>query len=380
MSNDGKVLLLSGNEAVAHGAIAAGCRFFAGYPITPSSEIAEQLSLILPRIGGKFIQMEDEIASIAAIIGASLAGVKSLTATSGPGYSLKQENIGYASLTEVPCVIINVQRGGPSTGLPTSPAQADVLQAKWGTHGDHPIIVLAPTYVREIFDLTVAAFNLSEEFRVPVVVLLDEINAHMREKVELPASVEVVDRRKPTVSPEEYKPYDTSFGDVPPMANYGEGFRFHVTGLMHDATGFPTGDAKIVGACQSRLLRKIDDNVDKIAVSKCRFHEQAETLVISFGSTARSVNHAVAELREEGLKLGTLRPLTLFPFPLKQLEQALSSGKTRRILVVELNMGQLILEIQRYVAGRVPVLGLHKADGDPITPEEVVDRIREVHT
>jgi len=379
MSNDGKVLLLSGNEAVAQGAIAAGCRFFAGYPITPSSEIAEQLSLILPRIGGKFIQMEDEIASIAAIIGASLAGVKSLTATSGPGYSLKQENIGYASLTEVPCVIINVQRGGPSTGLPTSPAQADVLQAKWGTHGDHPIIVIAPTYVREIFDLTVVAFNLSEEFRVPVVVLLDEINAHMREKVELPASVEVVDRRKPTVSPEEYQPYDTSFGDVPPMANYGEGFRFHVTGLMHDATGFPTGDAKIVGACQSRLLRKIDDNVDKIAVSKCRFHEQAETLVISFGSTARSVNHAVAELREEGLKLGTLRPLTLFPFPLKQLEQALSSGKTKRILVVELNMGQLILEIQRYVAGRVPVLGLHKADGDPITPEEVVDRIREVH-
>ncbi len=379
MSNDGKVLLLSGNEAVAQGAIAAGCRFFAGYPITPSSEIAEQLSLILPRIGGKFIQMEDEIASIAAIIGASLAGVKSLTATSGPGFSLKQENIGYASLTEVPCVIINVQRGGPSTGLPTSPAQADVLQAKWGTHGDHPIIVIAPTYVREIFDLTVVAFNLSEEFRVPVVVLLDEINAHMREKVELPASVEVVDRRKPTVSPEEYQPYDTSFGDVPPMANYGEGFRFHVTGLMHDATGFPTGDAKIVGACQSRLLRKIDDNVDKIAVSKCRFHEQAETLVISFGSTARSVNHAVAELREEGLKLGTLRPLTLFPFPLKQLEQALSSGKTKRILVVELNMGQLILEIQRYVAGRAPVLGLHKADGDPITPEEVVDRIREVH-
>ncbi|HUX05937.1 MAG TPA: 2-oxoacid:acceptor oxidoreductase subunit alpha [Acidobacteriota bacterium] len=379
MSKDGRVLLLSGNEAVAQGAVAVGCRFFAGYPITPSSEIAEQLSLIMPRIGGKFIQMEDEIASIAAVIGASLAGVKSMTATSGPGYSLKQENIGYAALTEVPCVIFNVQRGGPSTGLPTSPAQADVLQAKWGTHGDHPVIVLAPTYVREVFDLTVRAFNLSEEYRVPVVVLLDEINAHMREKVELPASVEIVDRTKPTVSPEEYKPYDTSFGDIPPMANYGEGYRFHVTGLMHDATGFPSGDAKIVGACQERLLRKIDANVDKIAASKCRFHEEAETLVISFGSTARSVNHAVAELREEGLKLGTLRPLTLFPFPLKELEQALSSGKTKRILVVELNMGQLILEIQRYVAGRVPVLGLHKADGEPITPEEVVDRIREVH-
>jgi 2-oxoglutarate ferredoxin oxidoreductase subunit alpha len=379
MADDVRVLLLSGNEAVAHGAIAAGCRFFAGYPITPSSEIAEQLSFMLPRVGGKFIQMEDEIASIAAIIGASLAGVKSLTATSGPGFSLKQENIGYAALTEVPCVIINVQRGGPSTGLPTSPAQADVMQSKWGTHGDHPVIVLTPTYVREIFELTVMAFNLSEEYRVPVVVLLDEINAHMREKVELPAKVDTVERRKPTVSPEEYKPYDTSFGDVPPMANYGEGYRFHVTGLMHDATGFPTGDPKIVGACQARLLRKIEAEADKIARAKCRFLDEAETLIVSFGSTSRSVNHAITELREEGYKLGTLRPLTIFPFPLGELERALSTGKTKRILVVEMNMGQLILEIQRYVAGRVPVLGLHKADGDPITPEEVVSRIREVH-
>ena len=373
-----RVLLLSGNEAVAEGALAAGCRFFAGYPITPSSEIAEQLSYLLPRYGGRFIQMEDEIASMAAIIGASLAGVKSLTATSGPGFSLKQENIGYAALTEVPCVIANVMRGGPSTGLPTSPAQADVLQSRWGTHGDHPSIVLSPTYIREVFDLTVTAFNYSEKYRLPVVVLLDEINAHMREKVVLPPKVDIVNRRKPEVAPEDYKPFDTSFGDVPPMANYGEGYRFHVTGLMHDATGFPTGNPKLVQACQERLMRKIEANVAEIVLHRSRYLEESETLVISFGSTARSVNHAVEELRGEGLSVGSLRPLTLYPFPEAELEKALSSGKLKRILVVEMNMGQLRLDIERYVAGRVPVLGQHKVDGEPITPGEVVDRIREV--
>ena len=380
MSEKGeRVLLLSGNEAVAEGAIAAGCRFFAGYPITPSSEIAEQLSYLLPRVGGRFIQMEDEIASMAAIIGASLAGVKSLTATSGPGFSLKQENIGYAALTEVPCVIVNVQRGGPSTGLPTSPAQADVMQTRWGTHGDHPIIVLTPTYIKEVFDLTVRAFNLSEEYRVPVVLLLDEINAHMREKVVLPAEVETVERRKPEVGPEDYKPFDVSFGDVPPMANYGEGYRFHVTGLMHDATGFPSGDPKIVQACQERLLRKIDANAEKIADSECRYLGESETLLIAFGSTARSVIHSVEELRAEGASVGMLRPLSIYPFPLAELEKALAGGVLKRIIVVEMNMGQLRLDIERHVAGRVPVFGLHKADGEPITPFEVTDRIREVH-
>jgi len=380
MSENGeRVLLLSGNEAVAEGAIAAGCRFFAGYPITPSSEIAEQLSYLLPRVGGRFIQMEDEIASMAAIIGASLAGVKSLTATSGPGFSLKQENIGYAALTEVPCVIVNVQRGGPSTGLPTSPAQADVMQSRWGTHGDHPIIVLTPTYIKEVFDLTVRAFNLSEEYRVPVVLLLDEINAHMREKVVLPAEVETVERRKPEVGPEDYKPFDVSFGDVPPMANYGEGYRFHVTGLMHDATGFPSGDPKIVQACQERLLRKIDANAEKIADSECRYLDDSETLLIAFGSTARSVIHSVEELRAEGASVGMLRPLSIYPFPLAELEKALAGGVLKRIIVVEMNMGQLRLDIERHVAGRVPVFGLHKADGEPITPFEVTDRIREVH-
>ena len=375
MGERGQVRLMSGNEAVAEGAIAAGCRYFAGYPITPSSEIAEQLSYMLPRVGGKFIQMEDEIASIAAVIGASLAGVKSMTATSGPGFSLKQENIGYAALTEVPCVVVNVQRGGPSTGLPTSPAQADVLQARWGTHGDHPIVVLAPTYVSEIYEQTVRAFNLSEQYRVPVVLMLDEINAHMREKVEVPADLELIERRKPEVGPGEYKPYDAGYGDVPPMANYGEGYRFHVTGLMHDETGFPTGDPKLVQECQERLLRKIDASAGEIAQFRERFLDDAETVVISFGSTARAVNHAVGSLRSRGLPLGTLRPLTLFPFPLEPLERILEGGKVKRILVAEMNMGQLSLEIERYVCGRAPVFGLHKADGEPITPDEVEERI-----
>jgi 2-oxoglutarate ferredoxin oxidoreductase subunit alpha len=379
MSEKGRILLLSGNEAVAEGAIAAGCRFFGGYPITPSSEIAERLSYLLPRVGGKFIQMEDEIASMAAVIGASLAGVKSMTATSGPGFSLKQENIGYAALAEVPCVIINVQRGGPSTGLPTSPAQADVQQSRWGTHGDHPIIVLAPTYIREVFDQTVRAFNLSEEYRVPVVVLLDEINAHMREKVVVPDEVEVLNRRKPEVGEEDFRPYDTSFGDVPPMANYGEGYRFHVTGLMHDETGFPSGDPKLVQACQERLLRKVEANAEKIALCRTRYVEDAETLVVSFGTTSRSVTHAAELLRAEGKSVGTFRPLTIFPFPRTELEKAFANGVLKRILVVELNMGQLLLEIERFAAGRVPVMGLNKVDGEPITPGEVEEKLREVH-
>lgn len=368
-------MLLQGNEAMVEGALAAGCRFFAGYPITPATEISEAMSLRLPALGGVFIQMEDEIASMGAVIGASLAGAKAMTATSGPGFSLLQENLGFACLAEVPCVIVNVMRGGPSTGLPTHVSQGDVQQARWGTHGDHPIVVLAPTYVSEIYEQTVRAFNLSEQYRVPVVLLLDEINAHMREKVEVPADLELIERRKPEVGPEEYKPYDASYGDIPPMANYGEGYRFHVTGLMHDATGFPTGDPKLVQECQERLLRKIDASAGEIAQFRERFLDDAETVVISFGSTARAVNHAVGRLRSRGLPLGTLRPLTLFPFPLEPLERILEGGKVKRILVAEMNMGQLSLEIERYVCGRAPVFGLHKADGEPITPDEVEERI-----
>ena len=234
--------LLQGNEACALGALAAGCRFFAGYPITPSTEIAEVMARELPKVGGKFIQMEDEIASIAAVLGASVGGVKAMTATSGPGFSLMQENIGYAAMAEIPCVIVDVQRAGPSTGLPTSPSQGDVMQARWGTHGDHPVIALAPSTVREAFDLTVWAFNFSEKYRTPVILLMDEVVGHMRERAELPPRemVEVVDRVKPHVPPDWYFPYEETSADVPPFASFGEGYRFHITGLFHDRAGFPT--------------------------------------------------------------------------------------------------------------------------------------------
>ena len=377
MTSKKTVKLMQGNEACAEGAIAAGCKFFAGYPITPSTEIAERLSLRLPQVGGKFIQMEDEISAMAATIGGSLTGLKSMTATSGPGFSLKQENIGYASLTEIPCVIVNVMRGGPSTGLPTSPAQADIKQAVWGTHGDHPVIVLSPCYLQEIFSETVRAFNLAEQYRVPVILLLDEINGHMREKVEIPEKVETVDRPKPTVGPDEYLPYDNSY-EVPPMANFGEGYRYHVTGLMHDETGFPSGNNEVVYAKQTRIMNKIQNNVDKIATYTQRYAEDSETLIISFGSTARSVNSAVEDLRAEGEKVGTFRPITIHPFPEKALDEIIAKGTVKKILVVEMNMGQLKIDIDRIAAGRLPVHGLQKYDGEPITPEEVVKKFKEV--
>ncbi|MCD4655737.1 2-oxoacid:acceptor oxidoreductase subunit alpha, partial [bacterium] len=255
MNNKLKPVFVQGNHACVLGALRAGCRFFAGYPITPSSEIAEGLSVELPRIGGKFIQMEDEIAAMGAIIGASLTGEKVLTATSGPGFSLKQENIGYAIMTEVPCVVVNVQRGGPSTGLPTQSAQGDVLQARWGTHGDHEIIALAPSTIPEIYRLTIRAFNLAEKYRTPVILLLDEIIGHMREVLVEPTEddVEIVDRIRPTCPPEEYLPYEIVESDIPPMADFGSGYRYHVTGLCHDETGFPTNDVEKITKIMQRL-------------------------------------------------------------------------------------------------------------------------------
>lgn len=378
MSTKENIRFMQGNEACAEGAIAAGCTFYGGYPITPSSEIAEVLSRRLPQTGGKFIQMEDEISAMAATIGASLTGAKSMTATSGPGFSLKQENIGYAALTEVPCVIVNVMRGGPSTGLPTSPAQADLQQAIWGTHGDHPVIVMTPTTVQEIYEQTIRAFNLAESYRVPVILLFDEINGHMREKVVIPDKYEVVTRKQPAVKPEEYKPYDDSQGDVPPMAAFGSGYRFHVTGLMHDETGFPTGKADLVQSKQERIMRKISANADDITDFRERFLDDAETLVISYGSTARSCNHAVVDLHEEGLKVGSFRPMVVHPFPEKALNAKIEDGTVKRILVVEMSMGQLKLIVDRIACGRVPVHGLGKINGEPITPGEVIARIKEV--
>jgi len=368
--------LLQGNRASAYGALAAGCRFFGGYPITPSSEIAEIMALELPKLGGKFIQMEDEIASIAAVIGASVGGLKAMTATSGPGFSLMQENLGYAIVAEVPCVIINVMRAGPSTGLPTSPAQGDVMQARWGTHGDHPIIALAPASVGEAFDLTATAFNFAEKFRTPVLVLMDEVVGHMRERVELPelALAEIVNREMPTVPPEWYEPFGNPPSDVPPMAPFGEGYRYHITGLLHDARGFPTSRLDEIQPWLQRLFRKIDRHRDEICLWEEDGIEGARVLIVSYGATARSARQAIKLARARyGRKVGLLRLKTLWPFPEEALERA--AENVQRIIVAEMNLGQIALEVERIV-GRSRVMRVGRADGQMVTPDEIVDAMR----
>ena len=374
---DPRAKLMQGNEACAEGAIAAGCRFFAGYPITPASEIAEGLSVRLPQVDGTFIQMEDEIASMGAIIGASLAGAKSMTATSGPGFSLMQENLGYACIAEVPCVVVNVMRGGPSTGLPTNPSQGDVMQARWGTHGDHPIIVLSASSVLECFTLTVKAFNFSERYRTPVILLLDEVVAHMREKVILPkpSEVEVIERVKPSVPPEWYLPYeDTSFG-VPPMGIFGEGYRYHVTGLIHDIRGFPTLRQDEIEPFLTRLFRKISTHSDDIRLVEHFMTVDAEIVIIAYGCVARSARRAVLEARSQGLKVGMLKLITLWPFPRSFIELLIKAGKT--LLVPEMNMGQVSREVKRVNEGMTQVLTLNKIDGTIISPKEILAKMKE---
>ena len=370
--------MMSGNEACVEAALLAGVRFYAGYPITPSSEIAELMAAKLPKLGGKFIQMEDEIASMAAIIGASLVGVKAMTATSGPGFSLKQENIGFASMTEVPCLIVNVQRGGPSTGLPTLPAQGDVMQARWGTHGDHPVIAIAPSSVRETFDQTIRGINLSEKFRVPVILLLDEIVGHVTEKVVLPdpAHLEIVERLKPTVPPEQYLPYEQTDSDVPPMANLGEGYRYHVTGLTHDESGFPTSDPKKIEALVRRLNRKIDAHRDEITEVQEEYLDEARIAVVAYGSTARSARRAVMMAREEGIAVGMLRPVVLWPFPEKQIFAL--AQRTSHLLVPELNLGQIAHEVEHAARGKAEVVSITRVDGEPIRPQQIFDQIKEI--
>lgn len=369
------VRVMTGNEACAEGALAAGLRFFAGYPITPSSEIAEELALQLPRVGGFFIQMEDEIAAMGAIIGASLAGTKVMTATSGPGFSLKQENIGFACMAEVPCVVVNVQRGGPSTGLPTMPAQGDVMQARWGTHGDHDIIALAPFSVSETFELTVRAFNLAERYRTPVILLLDEIVGHTTEKVRLPESVETVERPAPDAAPGLYLPYRHTEDGVPPMASFGSGgYRFHVTGLAHDETGFPTNDPVEI----DRLVRRLNDKIarhrdDIVEVERTRC-DDAEIAVFAYGSTARSARQAVAEARELGIPVGMIRPRTLWPFPGTEVRDL--GRRVKAMLVPEMNLGQMAHEVEWAVRGDCRTVPLGRVDGQPIRPAEILELIR----
>jgi len=367
--------LLQGNEACTLGALQAGLEFYAGYPITPSTEIAEYCAEELPKIGGRFIQMEDEIGSIAAIIGASLTGRKSMTATSGPGFSLMMECIGYASLTEVPIVIINVQRVGPSTGMPTSPAQGDVMQARWGSHGDNAVVVLAPGNVKEGFELTVKAFNISEEYRVPVIVLSDEVIGHMREKVVLPdsKSIKIVNRKKPE-SPDGYMAFKADpDGGVPPMAPFGTGFRYHVTGLTHDESGFPTNRGDINETLVRRLNRKIQKAEPAIRDYVTELTDDCDILVVAFGSSAMSSLSAVRQARSKGVKVGLFRPKTIWPFP----EEALYAiaSKAKRVIVAEMNLGQIAYEVERVVAGKAPVERLGKINGELFKPDEILSVI-----
>ncbi len=372
-------LLLQGNEAVVEGALRAGCSFFAGYPITPATEISEILSVRLPQLDGTFIQMEDEIASIGAVIGASLAGAKAMTATSGPGFSLMQENIGFAVIAEVPCVIVNAMRGGPSTGLPTMPSQSDVMQARWGTHGDHPIIALCPSTIRECYDLTIKAFNYSEKFRIPVVLLVDEVVAHMREKITIyeDEDVEIFNRIKPTVPPEWYIPFEDTPKGVPAMANFGDGYRYHVTGLTHDIRGFPTSRPDEIDPFIRRLFRKVSQNFADVQIGEFYQTDDADVTIIAYGCVARSARRAVADGRERGLKVGVLKMNTIWPFMRAQVEKVLRTSKV--VIVPEMNMGQMSREVKRVNKGDAKVFTINKVDGKIITPQEILSRIKEVY-
>jgi 2-oxoglutarate ferredoxin oxidoreductase subunit alpha len=370
--------LLQGNEAVVEGALRAGCRFFAGYPITPATEISEVLSARLPQVDGTFIQMEDEIASLGAVIGASLAGAKAMTATSGPGFSLMQENLGFAVIAEVPCVIVDVMRGGPSTGMPTFGAQGDIMQARWGTHGDHPVIVLSASTVRECYEVTIQAFNLSEKFRTPVIVLIDEVVGHMREKIVLSDDdgIEIFDRVKPTVPPEWYIPYEDTPHGVPAMANFGEGYRYHVTGLTHDIRGFPTSRPDEIGPFMNRLFRKVTQHLAEIQRAEYFKTDDADITVIAYGCVARSAKRAVLEAREKGIKAGLLKLITLWPFYRSAIEKILMTSKT--LIVPEMNMGQVSREVKRVNQGQARVLTYNKVDGTIITPGEILGKVTEV--
>ncbi len=373
-------VLMQGNEAVAKAAIEVGLNFFAGYPITPSTEIAEILAQELPLAGGSYVQMEDEIASICAVIGASLAGAKALIATSGPGFSLMQEGIGFAKMTETPCVVVNVQRAGPSTGLPTKPSQGDMMQARWGSHGDSPAIVLYPDSVRETYELTIRAFNLSEKYRSCVVLLLDEVLGHMREAICLPdmSKFRIVNRLKPTVPPEWYKHYDEDQKYLSPLASYGEGYRFHVTGLAHDIYGFPTNRPVEVATMMKRLKKKVTQNIRDIVQIESFMMEDAKVAVFAVGIIARAAKSAILAIRNEGYKVGLLRPLTIWPFPDDAVQKMLKNVDT--VIVPEMNQGQLIHEVERLTKEKEDsdIKKIQKANGELITPNEIYKKIKEV--
>ena len=374
---------LLGDYAAAEGAIMAGCRFFAGYPITPATEIAERMSTRLPQVDGIYIQMEDELASMNAILGASWAGVKSMTATSGPGFSLMMENLGLGIMLETPCVLVDVQRGGPSTGLPTLVGQQDMMQARWGAHGDYEIIALCPSSPQELFDLTIRAFNLSERFRTPVLVMTDAEVGHMTERVVIPQpeEIEVINRprvRKGDMEPDHFRIYrdwnsGSGEGPVSPMAIAGEGYRFHVTGLTHDELGYPAMNAESSDWNIKRLVNKIRAHRDEIIQLEERFMDDAEIVVVSYGISARTSQWPIEQARQEGIRVGYLRLITIWPFPQKRIFEL--AKRIRVFIVPEINAGQIRLEVERCAAGQAQVMGVHRLGGDILEPRQVLAAI-----
>lgn len=373
------IRLVQGNEACGLAALKAGASFYAGYPITPSTEIAEFMAEQMPLRGGKFVQMEDEIASMGAIIGAAATGAKAFTATSGPGFSLMQELIGYAAITEIPVVVVDVQRAGPSTGLPTLSSQGDIQQARWGSHGDHSMIAIAPSSVMETYYQTIKAFNLAEKYRTPVIFLLDEEIGHLRERFEVDddAEVEIINRKKPSCPPEEYVPFTNAEPDgIPPMANFGEGYRYHFTGLTHNEKGFYSSSLPVVDAFIRRLSSKIEDDVDNIFESEEYYTDDCDVLLVAYGSVARSAQEAMQELRSEGYKVGLFRPITIWPIHDEKIRKVLAGKKA--VIVPEMNLGQYVREIERIAPDNVPVKSLTRVDSELVIPEEIVDMVKEV--
>jgi len=367
---------MNGDEACAEGAIAAGCRFFAGYPITPATEVAERMSRRLPQVGGVYIQMEDELASMNAVLGASWAGVKAMTSTSGPGFSLMMENLGLGAMLETPCVLVNIQRAGPSTGLPTLVGQGDMMQARWGTHGLYELISLVPSSPQEIYDLSVTAFNLSERYRVPVLIMSDEVVGHMSEKVvmrRVPPE-DIVERRRPTKPPGEYWPYEPDDDLVPPMAIAGQGYRFHVTGLTHDERGYPVMTAEAQDVLARRLVDKIRVNRSDIIMLEEVDTEDADVIVCAYGITSRVARRAVRQARDGGIRAGLVKMITVWPFPEDRIRELASQA--RAFVVPEINYGQVVLEVERCAAGKARAVLVPHMGGGVHRPETVLDAIR----
>lgn len=377
MSKENRIRFMQGNEAVVEAGIAAGVRFFAGYPITPASEIAELMSIRMPQVGGTYLQMEDELASMAAIVGASMGGVKSMTATSGPGFSLMQENIGFASMVEMPCVIVDVMRVGPASGMPTHPSQGDVMQARWGTHGDHPIVVLCPATVKEAYDLTFEAVNISEMMRVPVILLSDAIVGHIRERIELPepGSIKLVERKRTTLPPEQYMPFAAGEDCVPEFADRGNGYRYHLCSNVHNEWGFPADSGhEIADRLIRRLHKKIDVFQERVTYYKTYQSEDAEVMIVAYGSVARSAKDAVSILRKENVRAGLLQLQTIWPFPAAIVAKYCAGVKA--VVVPEMNMGQLIGEVR--LAAGCKAVGVNRADGMAISPQEIIEQVKAV--